>query len=178
MSETRAGKGAAHVPRQRQRGAHSSSSRASAPLTGAASGSGAEPVEEEQRATRWVGWVFFAAVLMTIVGAFEIVSGLTALLNSGYFLVESQDLLVSVNFAVWGWLHIALGALAVGAGLSLLAGRTWARIVAIAMAMVNAVVNLAFMAAHPLWTVGLIALDVVLIYAIAVHGKEVTAPGA
>jgi hypothetical protein len=39
-------------------------------------------------------------------------------------------------------------------------------------------VNLAFMAAHPVWTVGLIALDVVLIYAIAVHGKEVTAPRA
>jgi hypothetical protein len=60
----------------------------------------------------------------------------------------------------------------VAAGFGLLAGQMWARIVGIAMALVSSVVNLAFMAAYPLWSIAVITLDVLVIYAIAMHGKE------
>jgi hypothetical protein len=177
MSKTRARKGAGQLPHQRQAEQQAGSSP---PPPTAAPASGPDPVPAADsavagKATGWVGWVYFAAVLMTIAGTFEIVAGLTALFSSGYFLVGAQDLLVSADFTVWGWLHIALGAIAVGAGLGLFTGQMWARVVGIAMAMVSAVVNFAFLAAHPAWTIMLIALDVVIIYAIAVHGKEVAA---
>jgi hypothetical protein len=142
----------------------------------------ARPVgDREQKqpteATGWVGWVFFAALMMIMVGSFQVIAGLTALFKSGYYLVGEADLLVNADFTTWGWVHIGLGAVAVAAGVGLMAGQTWARVVGIAMALVSSIVNLAFISAYPIWSVVVITLDVFVIYAIAVHGKEVRAEG-
>jgi hypothetical protein len=48
----------------------------------------------------------------------------------------------------------------------------WARVAGIAVAMVSALVNLAFLSAYPVWSLTVIALDVLVVYAIAVHGEE------
>jgi hypothetical protein len=116
-------------------------------------------------------------MMMIMVGTFQVIAGLTAIFNSGYYVVGEADLLIDVDFAAWGWAHIILGAVAVGAAFGLLAGQMWARIVGIAMALVSAVVNLAFIEAYPLWSLMVITLDVLVIYAIAMHGKEVKAAG-
>jgi hypothetical protein len=136
-----------------------------------------ERVSGPAEPTGWVGWVVFAAMMMIMVGTFQVIAGLTALFNSGYYLVGEENLLVNVDFTGWGWAHIILGAVAVGAAFGLLAGQMWARIVGIAMALVSAVVNLAFIEAYPLWSIIVITLDVLVIYAIAMHGKEVKAAG-
>jgi hypothetical protein len=125
--------------------------------------------------TAWVGMVTFAAVIMIVVGAFQAIMGATALFQSDYYAVPSEDLLVSVDFTVWGWGHIALGAVAIIAAFGLLRGQMWARVVGICMAVASAIANLAFMPAYPLWSTVVIALDVLVIYAIAVHGREVDA---
>jgi hypothetical protein len=125
--------------------------------------------------TGWVGWIAFASMMMIMVGSFQVMLGLTALFSSDYFLVGEANLLVSVDYTGWGWTHIALGALAIGAAFGLLAGQMWARVVGIAMAGLSAIVNLAFVAAYPLWSVMVIVLDVLVIYAIAMHGKEAKA---
>lgn len=123
----------------------------------------------------WVGWIVFAAMTMVMVGLFQVVVGLTALFNSGFYAVGAERLLVSVDFTAWGWTHIALGVIAVAAAFGLLAGQMWARVVGIALALVSSVVNLAFIAAFPIWSVVVITLDVLVIYAIAVHGQEAMA---
>jgi len=53
-----------------------------------------------------------------------------------------------------------------------MAGAMWARVLGIAFAVISAIINLAFMAAYPVWGIIIIALDVVVIYALAVHGRE------
>jgi hypothetical protein len=68
---------------------------------------------------------------------------------------------------------MALGVLFVLVGFGVLAGQTWARVIGIALAVISAVINLAFIAAYPVWGVILIALDIVIIYALAMHGREV-----
>ncbi len=80
--------------------------------------------------------------------------------------------MLHVNYLGWGWAHMALGVLFVLVGFGVLAGQTWARAVGIALAVISAVVNLAFIAAYPVWGVVLIALDIVIIYALAMHGGE------
>ena len=123
-------------------------------------------------ATGWVGWVTFAAMMMLMVGTFQIIEGLTSLFNSGYYVVASKNLVVNVNYTAWGWTHLALGALALAAAFGVLAGQLWGRIVGIAMALVSSIVNLAFIGAYPLWSITVITLDVIVIYALAMHGKE------
>lgn len=133
------------------------------------------PQRSEARApepTGWTGWVFFASMMMIMIGAFQAIMGLTALFDDGWYITTSNGLVVNFDYTAWGWTHLVLGAVAVAAGFGLLAGQMWARIVGVAMALVSAVVNLAFMAAYPFWSLIVITLDVVVIYAIAMHGKE------
>ena len=122
--------------------------------------------------TGWVGWVTFAAIMMLMVGTFQVINGFIAIFDPGYYLVTASGLAVSVDYTVWGWVHLALGALSVGAGLGVLAGQTWARVVGMIFAGVSLIVNLGFTAAYPVWSLTVMALDVLVIYALAVHGRE------
>jgi hypothetical protein len=124
------------------------------------------------RLTGWVGWVLFAAIVMFTAGCFNVIEGLVALFNSGYYIVGSAGLVVPAEVAVWGWTLLIFGALQAVAGYGVAVGQTWARVVGIVLAALNAVVNLAFIAAYPVWITLTIALDVIVIYALIVHGRE------
>lgn len=139
--------------------------------TGAALPEAASAREEPR--TGWVGWVIFAGVVMIVLGLFQVIQGLTALLNSDYFVVGQNGLAVQIDFTAWGWTHLIVGAIVFSAGMAVMAGRTWARAVGIALAVLSAIVNIGFLAAFPLWSLIIIALDIIVIYALAVHGGEV-----
>jgi hypothetical protein len=120
----------------------------------------------------WVGWVFFGGVMLMMMGGFQIIQGLVALFDDGFYLVRPNGLVVDVNYNAWGWTHLLIGIVAVLAGVGLVAGNMLARIVGVAAAFVSALVNLAFISAYPLWSSLVILLDVIVIYAIVVHGRE------
>lgn len=120
----------------------------------------------------WTGWVVFAGIMLIMLGAFQAIEGLVALFDRGYYLVTSSGLVVNVDYNVWGWVHLILGILAVATGFGLLAGNTAARVVGIVLAVVSAILNLAFIAAYPVWSTIVIGVDVIVIYAIVVHGRE------
>lgn len=123
----------------------------------------------------WVGWVVFAAVIAITMGAFEAIEGLVAIFKDQYYLVPSTGLVVSVDYTVWGWVHLIIGVVSILAGIALLQGRSWGRIVVIVLAGVSALVNLGFLSAYPIWATLVIAFDVIVIYALTVHWKDVTA---
>ena len=86
--------------------------------------------------------------------------------------VRPSGLVVHVNYTSWGWTLLAIGAALVLVGYGVAMGYTWARVTAVVLACLNAVVNLAFIAAYPVWALLVIALDVIVIYALVVHGRE------
>jgi hypothetical protein len=120
----------------------------------------------------WVVWVQFAAVMMMLLGTFHVIEGLVALVRDEVLETDRSGLAVDVSYTAWGWGHIIWGLVAVVTGISLLAGRTWARVVAVAVAFVSAVGNVAFMSAQPFWSTLMIALDIIVIWAVMVHGGE------
>jgi len=120
----------------------------------------------------WLGWVYFAGIIMIMVGIFQAISGLVALFNDEYYLVTNKGLVISLDYTVWGWVHLLLGVVAVAAGYAVMMGQTWGRTVGIILAVVSAIVNMAFIAAYPFWSIIIITLDVLIIYALAVHGRE------
>lgn len=119
-----------------------------------------------------VSWVLFAGCMMIILGTFQVIGGLVAVFNDGYYVVTSNNLLVSVDYTGWGWVHLIIGALVLPAGFGVLGGQTWARIVGIVFAGLSAIVNLGFLAAFPVWSALMIVLDVVVLYALSIHGRE------
>ena len=124
--------------------------------------------------TGWVGWILFAGVMLMMLGAFQMIAGFVALFQKSYYVVsQTNNLLLHVNYTGWGVLHICIGGLAVLAGFSVMSGHMWARVVAIIVAFVSALSNIAFLSASPVWSTIMIAIDVLIIWAVAVHGREV-----
>ena len=134
-------------------------------------------VADRPRPTGWVGWVIFAGVAMIVLGAFQIIEGLVAVYQRAFYVAHgsaSGTQIWAVNYNAWGWTHFGLGVVLVLVGFGVMAGQTWARVAGIVLAVASAVINLAFIGAYPVWSVIIIALDVLVIYALAVHGREVS----
>jgi hypothetical protein len=130
-------------------------------------------VPRRAEATRWVGMVVFGGVMLTLTGGFQIMQGFVAILRDDYFYVTRNGLLINVDYTAWGWTHLILGLIAVGTGIGVLAGQMWARVAGIIIAVLGALVNMAFLSAYPIWCTIIIATDVLVIYALTMHGSEV-----
>ena len=128
--------------------------------------------ESEHHRTAWTGWVSFASVMMIVVGAFHVIEGLVALFKDDYFLVGSGGLVLEVDYTAWGVAHLGLGLLLVFAAVSLLSGHLFGMATGVVVATISTIVNIGFLAAYPVWSVIMIAIDIIVIYAIVVHGRE------
>jgi hypothetical protein len=124
------------------------------------------------RVTAWLGWVLFVAIMLIGAGVINAIQGLVALFDDDFYLVTASGLAVVANYAVWGWALLILGATLVAAGVCVALGFAWARTVAVVVATINALVNLGFVTAYPMWTVLAVGFDIVTIYALVVHGGE------
>jgi hypothetical protein len=121
--------------------------------------------------TGWVGWIWFAALVMIMSGAFNVIDGFVALFNNKVY-VESGDGLVVFNFTAWGVILLVLGGLHIVVGLALMGGYQWARVVAIILVLISAISQIAFITAYPFWSLLVIFLSLLVLWALAVHGDE------
>ena len=112
------------------------------------------------------GWVTFAAVMLGMVGVFNVIDGIVAVTKDDYVL---DDLLFG-DLTAWGWFFIIWGAIQIAASLALFSGATWAAAVGIAAAFLNAIAQLGWLRHYPIWSVIIIAVDVLVIYGLAVYG--------
>ena len=122
--------------------------------------------------TAWVGMVIFAGTMLLMLGALQAMEGLVAIFQDEYYLVTRNGMVVTLDYTTWGWTHLFIGLIAVGVGIGVFAGQTWARVAGIVVAAVSILVNVAFLPAYPIWIMIVIGIDVLVIYALAVHGKE------
>jgi|1186.fasta_scaffold21729_4 hypothetical protein len=169
-----------------QPGAPAAESAAAAPTgASAVSGAGSSKADslaalskpwtpEHATSTRWQGWAFFGGAAMILLGLFQGLFGLIALVDKQYFTVRTNSLLVVSSYSGWGWIHLIGGVLAVAAGLGIvLGGHTWARVLGVVVAVLSALANVGFLRASPVWSLLLITLDVLVIFALTVHGAEI-----
>lgn len=119
-----------------------------------------------------VGLIAFAGMMMIMIGVFHAISGLAAIVEDSFY-VTTPNYLLEFDVTTWGWIHLIAGIVVAAAGFGVFAGRTWARAVGVTLAFVSAIVSFAFIPIYPVWSVLIIALDVFVIWALAVHGREV-----
>lgn len=131
--------------------------------------------DNDTTVTGWVGWGVFAAVILIISGFINIFHGLQALIgpDTAYFFGEAG--LFSLDVEAWGWFHLILGVLILLVGFALWAGATWARVIAVILVALNAIAQLTLIAAQPWISLTVLALDILVIYALTVHGRELRA---
>jgi hypothetical protein len=126
----------------------------------------------EPEPTGWTGWIAFAGAIMVMLGVLHALQGLVALFKDEYYLVGKSGLTVSIDYTQWGWTHLILGIVIVFAGVGLFAGKMWARVVAVIVSMLSVFINIGFLAAYPIWSTIMIVFDVLVIWAVMVHGRE------
>jgi hypothetical protein len=130
-------------------------------------------MSDTQQRTGWAGWAVFAGIVLIIAGAFDALLGLTAVLMPSEQLVAAgENGILLLDIAGWGWWHIVIGLALVLVGIFVLRGATWARVIAIILVALNAISQLALLNAEPWWSLAVLALDIIVIYALTVHGKE------
>jgi hypothetical protein len=123
------------------------------------------------RASTWaISGIWFAASMLVLVGVFQILGGLAAIINSDFFVVGAHYT-YHLDTTAWGWINLIVGVLVLLTGWALFAGRTWASVVALVMALISAIQNFFLIAYYPWWALLVIALDVWVIWAL-------TRPGA
>jgi hypothetical protein len=134
--------------------------------------SGLRPPRPGERPTHWGALLVFAGVMLGVVGLFHAMAGFTALLDDEVLVVRAHNLVVSFDYAVWGWVHLLVGLVALVASYLLLRGNIVGRALAVGVAVLSMVVDFAFLPAQPWWSALGIVFNVVIVYAITAHGAE------
>jgi hypothetical protein len=116
------------------------------------------------------GWVTFAAVMLGLAGTWNVIDGVLAISSSRVYTADSVFIFSDLN--TWGWIVLVLGIIEGLAALSLLSGSEIARWAAIGVAGVNAIGQLMFVPVYPWWAITMFAVDVLIIYALAVYGGQ------
>ena len=126
--------------------------------------------------TGWaVGFILFAAIMMIMVGVFQAIQGLVGIFENEFY-VPTRNYIFQLDATRWGWTHLILGLLVAFAGWGLFSGRTWARTVAIILAVLSALANFLFIPYYPFWSLLLITLNIFVIWAVAAHGGALRDP--
>ena len=116
-----------------------------------------------------IGGIWFAASVMTLIGGFQIVAGLAAVIDDQFFVV-TRNYAFDLDASAWGWVHLVLGVLLVGCGIGLFRRSAWAGVTAIFLAMLSAFANFFFIPYYPFWSVLIIALDIWVIWSLTRPG--------
>lgn len=123
------------------------------------------------------GWglVIFAGVIMIVLGSFHAIEGLTAILKDKFYVFTTTNYLISMDVTAWGWIHLIGGVVVAVAGVFVFSGALWARAVGILLASLSMIANFLFLPYYPFWALLIIGLDILVIWALAKHGRVAAA---
>ncbi|SDD16371.1 DUF7144 family membrane protein [Glycomyces harbinensis] len=116
-----------------------------------------------------------AGSLLITVGLFQVFEGIAAIAKDDLF-VSVTDYTFAIDTTGWGWIHLVLGALVALVGVFVLMGRSWAYGAGIGLAIVSALNQFFFLPYYPWWALLIIALDIFVIWSLAVVLGELNAP--
>jgi hypothetical protein len=117
-----------------------------------------------------LGGIVFAATMMVLIGGFQIIAGLVAIIDDDFYVVGA-NYTYDLDTSAWGWIHLIIGIVVLLGGFGLLQRKVWAAALAIGLAMLSAIANFFFIPYYPFWATLLIAMNIFVIWAI-------TRPGA
>jgi hypothetical protein len=123
----------------------------------------------------WTGWIAFAGWIMILIGGLDFFEGLIAAIRGKYY-VFTPDQVIVFDVKTWGWITLIWGIVLVFAGLALLSGATWARWFTIVVVSLNVLDQLGFAGSsqYPLWALTVMALNILVLYALIVRWDDST----
>ena len=129
-------------------------------------GTRATPVPDDMSAG--AGWVTFASIMLLVAGTWNLIDGILAIGTSRVYVGHETFVFSDLN--TWGWIITVLGALEIMAAFSVMSGNAFGRWFGIGAASLNAIGQLMFVPAYPLWSLSMFAVDILIIYGLAAYG--------
>jgi hypothetical protein len=134
-------------------------------------------MESQREPSGWaVGWTFFAAFMMIMIGVFHAIAGFASILKDEVITAVPAGgdwYFLKFDVTAWGWIHLIAGIVVLLAGFALFSGAVWARTVGVILALVSAIANFAWLPYYPVWSILIIAVDIAVIWALTVHGRDI-----
>ena len=126
--------------------------------------------------SRWAGWIGFAGWLMVVIGSLDFFEGLIAVIRGKYYVLTPSQIVV-FDVRTWGWITLFWGIIVALAGFGLLSRAGWARWFTIVVVSLNVLGQLGFVGSsqYPLWALTIVALSIVVLYALIVRWDEAQA---
>ncbi|MFG3721513.1 hypothetical protein ACGF8D_27310 [Streptomyces massasporeus] len=122
------------------------------------------PSAKQQWAT---GLAAFAAVMLFLVGLLAVFRGVMAIAEDDLF-VTTRNYVFEYDLTGWGWIHLALGAIALIVTVGLFRMSMWGRVAGVAIAGLVIVTNFLSLPQYPVWSVVMIALSGFIVWALCV----------
>jgi hypothetical protein len=117
------------------------------------------------------GLALFAGALLVTVGIFQVLQGLVALVDDTFYVV-TENYTFEFDITTWGWIHLLGGVVVALVGYFVVRGSLWARITAMILAGLTAIANFMWIPYYPVWSVLIVALCVLVIWALAVYSPR------
>ena len=130
---------------------------------------------QQEETTGWAGWAAFAGFMLIMIGVFQVIAGLAGIINDDFYVLGIKYVF-KLDATSWGWIHLLWGVVVLLAGFGVFKGAVWARTVGVMVAMISAIANFAFIPYSPVWSIIIITVNVLVIWALIVHGRELANP--
>ena len=127
---------------------------------------------QTQRSSWAVGYEAFAGIMLAVIGVFHVIAGIVALVEDEFFVV-GQEWVFQFNVTTWGWIHLIAGIVVFVAGIGIFSGNVAARTIGVIVAAISAIANFLWLPYYPVWSILIIALDVAVIWALTIHGRDI-----
>jgi nitrate reductase NapE component len=121
--------------------------------------------------TAVVGLTLFATVMLFVAGVLDLLRGIMAIADDEVF-VTTPNYVFKFDLTSWGWIQLALGAIAIVVSIGLYSAATWARIAGVAIAALLIIANFLSIPYYPVWSLTLIALYGFVIWALCVVQRD------
>lgn len=127
----------------------------------------------EQPSAWAAGYAAFAGVVLIMVGFFQAVAGLAAIVDDTFYVV-GREYVFQFDATTWGWIHLIIGLVVLLAGFGIFSGNVLARTVGVLAAAVSGLAAFMWLPWYPVWGVVIIALDIAIIWALTMHGRDLS----
>jgi hypothetical protein len=118
-----------------------------------------------------VGFVYFAGAMMILIGIFHAIGGLAAIFEDEFFVI-GRNYVFDLDVTAWGWIHLIGGLIVIAAGIGVYNGAPWARTVGVIIAGLSAIANFLYIPYYPVWSVLIIALNILVILSLLAFSRE------
>jgi len=120
-----------------------------------------------------IGYTAFAGLMMIMIGVFHALAGVAAIWENTFYAV-TDNYIFQFDVTTWGWIHLIGGVVVMLAGFGVFSGALWARVVGVIVAAISGMISFMFLPYYPLLSILIIAVDVAVIWALTVHGRDIT----